>query len=135
MAPKTATRKRSASGGSTRPRTATRSTTKAAGTSRPKGPSKAAAPKFRSRAVLRTIEAGSGDICVHCDEQVKFKAREKLQQAICNVYVKGTWDRVEHYHAECYLAAGEPYGEADPAPPRQAGSRPTTRINPPPTAA
>ncbi|OWY61241.1 hypothetical protein B7486_64830, partial [cyanobacterium TDX16] len=95
----------------------------------------AAAPKFRSRAVLRTIEAGSGDFCEHCGDQVKFKAREKLQQAICNVYVKGTWDRVEHYHAECYEAAGRPYGEAEAAPPRQAGSRPTTRVSAPPADA
>jgi hypothetical protein len=130
MAPKTATRKQSAAGSSTRPRTAKRSTTKAAAKAKAKPPG----PRFRSRAVLRTIEAGSGDICVHCDEQVKFRARERFQQAICNVYVKGTWDRVEHYHAECYEAAGRPYGEAEAAPPRQAGSRPTTRINAPPAA-
>jgi hypothetical protein len=123
MAPKTATRK-SAAGKSTRPRTAKRTTT--AG--------KAAAPTFRSRAVLRTIEAGSGDFCEHCGDQVKFRAREKLQQAICNVYVKGTWDRVEHFHAECYEAAGRPYGEAEAAPPRQAGNRPTTRVTAPPVA-
>jgi hypothetical protein len=28
------------------------------------------------------------------------------------VYENGVWKRVEHYHAECYEAAGEPYGAA-----------------------
>jgi hypothetical protein len=69
----------------------------------------------RSRAALRSIEAGSSAICVSCDEQVKFKAKVKLQQVICNVYVDGRWDRVEHYHAECYTTAGEPYGEPAPS--------------------
>jgi len=67
--------------------------------------------KWQSRAVLRTIEAGSSAICVTCDEQVKFKAKTKAHQVICNVYVDGKWDRVEHYHSECYETAGAPYGE------------------------
>jgi hypothetical protein len=67
-------------------------------------------PTFHSRAVLRTIEAGSSAMCVTCDQQVKFRAKSKLQQVICNVYEKGVWNRVEHYHLECYEAAGEPYG-------------------------
>ncbi|NIT95314.1 MAG: hypothetical protein GWN02_21070 [Gemmatimonadetes bacterium] len=49
--------------------------------------------------------------CVHCEERVKFKARERHMQVICNVYVGGSWDRVEHFHAPCYKKAGEPYGE------------------------
>jgi hypothetical protein len=65
---------------------------------------------FRSRAVLRTIEAGSSAMCATCDEQVKFRAKVKMHQVICNVYVHGKWDRVEHYHLECYGQAGEPYG-------------------------
>ena len=64
-----------------------------------------------SRAVLRTIEAGSSAICITCDEQVKFKAKVKMHQVICNVYVNGKWNRVEHYHLECYDSAGKPYGE------------------------
>lgn len=64
-----------------------------------------------SRAVLRTIEAGSSAMCITCDEQVKFKAKTKMHQVICNVYVDGKWDRVEHYHLECYEQAGRPYGE------------------------
>ncbi|MEZ5165189.1 MAG: hypothetical protein R2695_01390 [Acidimicrobiales bacterium] len=35
-------------------------------------------------------------------ERVKFKARERQQQVICNVHVGGSWDRVEHYHEPCY---------------------------------
>ena len=65
---------------------------------------------FQSRAVLRTIEAGSSSVCVTCDQQVKFKAKVKMQQVICNVYVNGRWDRVEHYHLECYDESGRPYG-------------------------
>jgi hypothetical protein len=43
---------------------------------------------------------------------VKFAARNKAFQVIANVYENGVWKRVEHYHAECYEAAGEPYGAA-----------------------
>jgi hypothetical protein len=65
---------------------------------------------FQSRAVLRTIEAGSSAMCTTCDDQVKFKAKVKMQQVICNVYADGKWARVEHYHLECYDVMGEPYG-------------------------
>jgi hypothetical protein len=68
-----------------------------------------------SRAALRTIEAGSSAMCASCDEQVKFKAKVKAQQVICNVYIDGRWDRVEHYHEECYGTAGKPYGEPAPS--------------------
>jgi hypothetical protein len=65
-----------------------------------------------SRAVERPIEAGNSAICAHCGEPVKFVARAHLRQVIANVYVDGTWHRVEHFHAECYGSAGAPYGEA-----------------------
>jgi hypothetical protein len=68
--------------------------------------------RWKSRAVARTIEAGSSATCEHCGQQVKFRAKVKLQQVICNVYVKGVWDRVEHYHLECYVEAREPHGPA-----------------------
>jgi hypothetical protein len=68
--------------------------------------------KRRSRAVVRAIEAGSSAECACCGERVKFQAKVKAQQVICNVYVKGRWDRVEHFHKECYETTGEPYGEA-----------------------
>jgi hypothetical protein len=64
----------------------------------------------QSRAVVRTVEPGSSAICAHCGTPVKFVARAQLRQVIANVYVGSTWDRVEHYHADCYSAAGEPYG-------------------------
>ena len=67
--------------------------------------------KFVSRAALRLIEPGSAVECEHCGERVKFQARLRLQQAICNVYTDGRWDRVEHFHAECYDLANQPYGE------------------------
>lgn len=68
--------------------------------------------KWRSRAVVRNIEAGSSVDCSYCEERVKFQAKKRGQQVICNVYVGGVWDRVEHYHFECYRKAGQPYGEA-----------------------
>lgn len=64
---------------------------------------------------MRSIDAGSATICVTCDQQVKFSAKVKRQQVICNVYVGGRWDRVEHYHLECYEAAGQPHGAPDPS--------------------
>ncbi|MHB8464996.1 MAG: hypothetical protein ACYDD7_09185 [Acidimicrobiales bacterium] len=42
---------------------------------------------------------------------MKFVARAHLRQVIANVYVSGTWDRFEHFHAACYVTAGSPYGE------------------------
>ena len=66
---------------------------------------------FTSRAAVRRVEPGSSAICVGCSTQVKFAAREQRMQAICNVYTDGRWNRVEHYHAECYDEAGQPYGE------------------------
>lgn len=66
-----------------------------------------------SRAVERAIEPGNSAICVHCGQPVKFVARAQLRQVIANVYVDGSWDRVEHFHADCYVEAGAPYG--DPA--------------------
>ncbi len=64
----------------------------------------------RSRAVVRTIEPGNTAVCVACDTPVKFTARQQLRQVIANVYVKGKWDRVEHFHDGCYVKAREPYG-------------------------
>ncbi|MGH9279986.1 MAG: hypothetical protein ACRD12_18045 [Acidimicrobiales bacterium] len=65
-----------------------------------------------SRAVIRLVEAGSSATCAACGRPVKFSAKSKLFQVIANVYVDQVWDRVEHYHAECYEAAGQPYGSA-----------------------
>ncbi len=48
--------------------------------------------------------------CAHCESQVKFRARQRDLQVICNVYEDGRWARVEHFHEHCYLEAGEPHG-------------------------
>jgi hypothetical protein len=77
------------------------------------------AKTFTSRAVLRLIEPGSSVDCATCGERVKFQARLRLQQVICNVYLDNVWARVEHFHADCYEQAGRPYGEAA-APPSRA---------------
>jgi hypothetical protein len=62
--------------------------------------------------VVRPVEAGSAVECSLCGDRVKFQAKIKQQQVICNVYVRGVWDRVEHYHKRCYDKAGKPYGAA-----------------------
>ena len=41
---------------------------------------------------------------------MKFQTKLRKQQIICNVYVDGRWNRVEHYHIECYEEAGAPHG-------------------------
>ena len=57
--------------------------------------------------------AGAIDELVPAGDLVRqFVARAQLKQVIANVYLGGTWNRVEHYHADCYEAAGQPYGDA-----------------------
>ena len=63
-----------------------------------------------SRAVNRQVEPGNSANCAHCGAPVKFVARSQLRQVIANVYRDGSWVRVEHYHADCYEEAGQPYG-------------------------
>jgi hypothetical protein len=75
-----------------------------------------------TRAVIRSVDAGCSVTCVRCDQQVKFSAKVKRHQVICNVYKDGKWARVEHYHYECYVEAESPYGIVDPMavpPPRR----------------
>lgn len=64
-----------------------------------------------SRAVTRLVEPGSQVDCMHCDERVKFQAKMRHQQVICNVYEKSKWIRVEHFHADCYKLAKQPFGK------------------------
>ena len=66
--------------------------------------------KWRSRAVTRTVDAGNSAYCAVCEELIKFRARIRDEQIICNVYVSNKWDRVEHYHPRCYKKAKSPYG-------------------------
>ncbi|HVM01769.1 MAG TPA: hypothetical protein VM263_03790 [Acidimicrobiales bacterium] len=66
----------------------------------------------KSRAVDRPVEPGNSAMCAHCGAAVKFVARAQLRQVIANVYENGVWARVEHYHADCYKDAREPYGAA-----------------------
>ena len=66
---------------------------------------------MKSRAVERQVEPGNSAVCAHCGAPVKFVARAQLRQVIANVYERGRWVRVEHYHADCYREAGSPYGE------------------------
>jgi hypothetical protein len=66
---------------------------------------------LKSRAVERTVEPGNSAVCAHCGAPVKFVARAQLRQVIANVYLDGSWARVEHFHSDCYGEAGAPYGE------------------------
>lgn len=76
-------------------------------------PAKKAKTPTKSRAVVRDVEAGSSVDCLHCGERVKFQAKVRHKQVICNVYQKNRWIRVEHYHLDCYTSAGEPHGPAE----------------------
>lgn len=78
-----------------------------------------------SRAVLRMVEAGSYVDCAQCGDRVKFQAKARNTQVICNVYEGGKWSRVEHYHHNCYLEAAMPYGDCgdQPVPTPRASSR------------
>ena len=66
--------------------------------------------------MLRDVEPGSTVDCSLCGERVKFQAKIRHKQVICNVYEQGRWSRVEHFHADCYEQGGEPHGEVDRSP-------------------
>jgi hypothetical protein len=66
-----------------------------------------------TRAVLRGVEPGSDVRCVRCGKQIKFAARTHPRQVIANIYIDGAWNRVDHFHEECYIEADEPYGPID----------------------
>ncbi len=74
---------------------------------------------YKSRAVERLVEPGNSAVCVQCRQPVKFVARVQHRQVIANVYVDGSWDRVEHFHSPCYETAGEPYGTPAQPPARK----------------
>lgn len=101
MATSTRTKKTTAPAALTGPAGAKKSTTRAAKI------------KPKSRAVIRDVEAGSSVDCSFCGERVKFQAKMRNKQVICNVYVSGAWNRVEHFHADCYEPAGSPHGPAE----------------------
>lgn len=65
---------------------------------------------MESRAVIRQVEPGNSANGADCGAPVKFVARSQLRQVIANVYEDGMWLRVEHYHADCYDEAQQPYG-------------------------
>ena len=84
--------------------------TKTAGSTKKRG-KRSTDTTWESRAVVRLIEAGSSAECPHCGERVKYRARHRDHQVICNVYDDGVWQRVEQYHVDCYGEADSPYGE------------------------
>jgi len=82
-----------------------------ASTKRPPAKKQTRKENWQSRAVIRDVEAGSSVDCAHCGERVKFQAKMRNRQVICNVYVKGSWSHIEHYHADCYEIADHPHGD------------------------
>lgn len=99
------TTKKAAAKAGAKPKSSTASKTKA------KAKPRAKKANWKSRAVLRTVEAGNSVDCMVCGERIKFRAKIRQYQAICNVYEKGVWKRVEHFHQECYEEAGYPFGK------------------------
>ncbi len=71
-----------------------------------------------SRAAARIIEPGTHLLCVGCGRPIKFAVRKQDRQVIANVYEGGVWKCTEHFHAQCYDEAGEPYG-TPASPPRR----------------
>jgi hypothetical protein len=74
-------------------------------------PAKPPKAPTKSRAVIRTVEAGNSVECSLCEERIKFRAKIRQYQAICNVYEKGVWHHVEHFHDDCYKKAKQPFGK------------------------
>ena len=113
-------------------------------------PSLDTSPRLATRAVLRRIEAGNSTWCSHCDKQIKFQAKKKLMQVICNIYTcaacKGlsearahrrqppvrcqhnrrpqVWSHNQQFHEACYLLAGEPHGAVNRTIPTSSAGRP-----------
>lgn len=93
--------------------TATKAKPRASTATRRKAKRATKAKTWKSRAVLRRIEAGSSVTCTGCEDHIKFSAKDRANQVICNVYRKGVWIRVEHFHEACYAEAKYPYGKPE----------------------
>lgn len=74
-----------------------------------------------TRAVVRPVIAGSRDVCAYkkCPadrKEILWRARRRMMVIIANIYGRDgdptKWDRVEHFHEECYDKARRPYGKA-----------------------
>lgn len=65
-----------------------------------------------TRAVAIKTTPGVYEWCAGCASQIRFQPwRGTRPHHICaNVYRRGTWDRVEHWHPTCYRQAGHPHG-------------------------
>ncbi len=63
-----------------------------------------------TRAVSSRIEPYNNIRCHACDGLLTFRARHKHHQIIANVYQDDKWDRVEHWHPDCYQTADQPHG-------------------------
>ncbi len=67
-----------------------------------------------SRAVERSVVPGSLAFCNECGQHLRFSTRARQRIVLCNVYEGESWNRIEHFHAACYVDADEPYGKPTP---------------------
>lgn len=68
-----------------------------------------------SRAVTRKLQPGLGLDCDACSMPIKYSAKFPSNQIIANVYENNVWQKVVHYHEECYRQLAYPYGEPIPS--------------------
>ena len=59
---------------------------------------------------MRAVIPGTYVDCAWCNQRVSYSAKTRPNQIIANVYCDGKWNRVEHFHEECYYRAESPYG-------------------------
>ncbi len=78
-----------------------------------------ASPVLATRTAIKIIEAGRDEdvLCPAdkwgCGNPVRFTVRVPLglrKEVIVNIYHRGKWVRVEHFHLACYIRAFMPYG-------------------------
>ncbi len=76
-----------------------------------------------SRAVSRKLQPGLGLECDACSMPIKYSAKFPTNQIIANVYDGNVWQKVVHYHEECYQELDYPHGEPIPSQPYAGKSR------------
>ena len=67
-------------------------------------------PSVTSHTVIRLVQPGSWQHCVHCLETIQFVPSGRRAQATCKEYSDGVWQSVEHYHLECFVECFHGYG-------------------------
>lgn len=68
-----------------------------------------------TRAVEKNLLSGNQEYCSYefCSYPrhiIISKTRFPIKEIIANVYFEDKWQRVEHFHSDCYDKMGNPYG-------------------------